>query len=103
MEPSFNHVIIRLDQVEKRIVDHDRLIRGDGNGNPGYASRIASLEAEREEIKEMLNEWNDTKSQLKGARTTVIVLGVLLTGLGGGLGIAILQALQKLAASLPLP
>ena len=49
----------------------------------------------------MLQEWNSTKSQLKGARTTLIVVGLLASALGGGLGLAILSAVGKIAAALP--
>ncbi len=77
---------------------HDVMLRGDGNGNPGIAARIRTIEGDRKEVKSMLKEWDQTKAQLRGVRLTLIVVGVILSALGGTLGVPILEALRRLAA-----
>lgn len=86
----------------RRDVDElDEMLRGDGNGKPGLVARVRTLEQRDSEVRTMLQEWNSTKAQLKGARTTLIVVGLLASALGGGLGLAILSAVGKIAAALP--
>lgn len=79
----------------------DIVIRGDGNGRVGLSARIATLEKVLPELIEMLDEWKSSKDQLKGARTALVIVIGLLTAFGGGLGIAILQALRQLIQTLP--
>lgn len=76
---------------------HDVMLRGDGNGNPGIAARIRTLEGRDKEVVKMLKEWESTKNQLKGVRLTLILVGIILSALGGGLGLAILEALRQIA------
>jgi len=86
----------------RRDVDElDTAVRGDGNGRPGLAARLRQLELRDQEVIRMLKEWESTKSQLKGVRLTLIVVGVILSALGGTLGVAILEALRQLAAEMP--
>lgn len=86
----------------RRDVDElDEILRGDGNGRPGIAARLRNLETRDLEVTIMLKEWNETKAQLKGARSAIIAVGILVTLLGGGLGVAILSTLGKVAAALP--
>lgn len=86
----------------RRDVDElDEMLRGDGNGRPGLAARLRQLELRDEEVQRMLREWDSAKAQLRGARTAIIAIGIVLTALGGGLGIAILETLRRLAAGLP--
>lgn len=87
--------------LRRRVDTHDVMLRGDGNGNPGLHSRVRTLEGRDTEVATMLKEWKDAKSQLKGARTAVIAVGVIVSLLGGGLGIAILETLRRLAAEMP--
>ncbi|MBX3139833.1 MAG: hypothetical protein KF875_03705 [Trueperaceae bacterium] len=86
----------------RRDVDEmDEMLRGDGNGKPGIAARLRTLELRDQEVVKMLKEWESTKNQLKGVRLTLILIGIILSALGGGLGLAILEALRRLAAGLP--
>lgn len=101
METRLHHIELIQKEHGKILAEHDTLMRGDGNGKRGYGARLAILEYRDGKVRNMLHEWNDTKAQLKGARTTLIVVGVLITTLGGGLGIAILQTLSKLLNALP--
>lgn len=79
----------------------DEILRGDGNGNPGLVSRVRTVERNQEKVMAMLKEWNSFKDQVAGARAALIGLGLLITLLGGGLGVAILSTLGKVAAALP--
>lgn len=92
-----------MDQQFRAELDEiDEILRGDGNGNPGLVSRVRSLEHnQREKVLPMVKEWTSLKDQLKGARMTVIAVGIVLAVLGGGLGVAILTTLGKVAAALP--
>ncbi len=86
----------------RRDVDEmDEMLRGDGNGKAGIAARLRTLEQRDQEVVTMLREWESTKNQLKGVRLTLIIVGVVLTALGGGLGLAILELLRQVAAGLP--
>jgi len=87
--------------LRRRVDTHDTMLRGDGNGNPGLHSRVRTLEGDRKEVRTMLKEWDQTKAQLRGVRLTLIVVGIILSALGGTLGVAILEALRRLAAELP--
>lgn len=87
--------------LRRRIDTHDVMLRGDGNGNPGLATRVRILEGRDKEVSIMLREWESTKNQLKGVRLTLIVVGIILSALGGSLGFAILETLRRLAADLP--
>lgn len=85
----------------RRDVDElDEMLRGDGNGRPGIAARLRALETRDQEVRTMLKEWNDTKAQLRGAKAAIIGVGILVSLLGGGLGVAILSVLAKVAAAL---
>ena len=79
----------------------DEILRGDGNGNPGIVARVRALEMKQPEVLKMIAEWKTFKDQVRGARTAVIAVGILVGLLGGGLGVAILSALGKVAAALP--
>lgn len=83
--------------LRRRIDALDTTVRGDGNGNPGLAARLRTLEGRDKEVSIMLREWESTKNQLKGVRLTLIVVGVILSALGGTLGVAILEALRQIA------
>lgn len=86
----------------RRDVDElDEMLRGDGNGRPGIAARLRALETRDTEVLIMLKEWNETKAQLRGAKTAIVAVGVLVAVLGGGLGVAILSTLSRLAEALP--
>ncbi len=86
----------------RRDVDEmDEMLRGDGNGKPGIAARLRTLELRDQEVVKMLKEWEQTKAQLRGVRLTLIAVGIILSALGGGLGLAILETLRRLAAGLP--
>lgn len=76
---------------------HNVMLGGDGNGNLGIAASIRTIEGDRKEVKSMLKEWESTKNQLKGVRLTLILVGVILSALGGTLGVAILEALKQIA------
>lgn len=94
-----------MDQVMLTTLRHDvdeidEMVRGDGNGRPGLAARLRQLELRDQEVARMLKEWESAKSQLKGARTAVIAVGIIVSLLGGGLGIAILETLRRLAAEM---
>lgn len=84
--------------LRRRIDALDTTVRGDGNGNPGLAARLRTLEGRDKEVSIMLREWESTKNQLKGVRLTLIVVGIILSALGGSLGFAILETLRRLAA-----
>lgn len=79
----------------------DQILRGDGNGNPGLVARVRTLEMRQPEVLKMIAEWKTFKDQISGAKTAIIAVGILLGLLGGGLGVAILSTLGKLAAALP--
>jgi len=83
--------------LRRRVDTHDVMLRGDGNGNPGLHARTRVLEGRDQEVVKMLKEWESTKSQLKGVRLTLIVVGIILSALGGTLGVAILEALRQIA------
>jgi len=86
----------------RRDVDElDEMLRGDGNGRPGIAARLRNLETRDQEVTIMLKEWNETKAQLRGAKTAIVAVGILVTLLGGGMGVAILSTLSRLAEALP--
>lgn len=87
--------------LRRRVDTHDTMLRGDGNGNPGLHARIRTLEGRDQEVAKMLREWDQTKAQLRGVRLTLIAVGIILSALGGGLGLAILETLRRLAAGLP--
>lgn len=87
--------------LRAKIEQIDIVLRGDGNGRIGLSARVATLEKLLPEIIEMLDEWKSSKDQLKGARTTLIIVVGLVTVLGGGLGVAILQALRQVVQSVP--
>lgn len=90
-----------METLRRDVDELDEMIRGDGNGKPGLAPRVRTLESTQAKVVKMLEEWQSFKDQLKGAKVTIVVIGLLITLAGGGLGIAILTALKDLAAGLP--
>lgn len=91
-----------MDQLVRAELDEiDEILRGDGNGKPGLVNRVRTLEKNQEKVMPMLDEWTSLKSQIKGAKFTVIAVGLIIAMLGGGLGVAILGALGRLASALP--
>lgn len=92
---------VMLTTLRRDVDEIDEMVRGDGNGRPGLAARLRQLELRDQEVMKMLKEWESAKSQLKGARAAVIAVGIIVSLLGGGLGIAILETLRRLAAGLP--
>ncbi len=92
---------VMLTTLRRDVDEIDEMVRGDGNGRPGLAARLRQLELRDQEVVKMLKEWESAKSQLKGARAAVIAVGIIVSLLGGGLGIAILETLRRLAAGLP--
>jgi hypothetical protein len=92
---------VMLTTLRRDVDEIDEMVRGDGNGRPGLAARLRQLELRDQEVVRMLKEWESAKSQLKGARAAVIAVGIIVSLLGGGLGIAILETLRRLAAGLP--
>jgi hypothetical protein len=87
--------------LQEELDEHDLILRGDGNGTPGLSARVRTLEANQKEVLTMLKEWTSFKDQVRGAKLTVIAVGLLIALLGGGLGVAILTTLGKVAAALP--
>lgn len=87
--------------LQHEVAQHDRILRGDGNGNPGLVNRVRTLETRDADVREVIKEWREMKATLKGAKIAAVVFGIILTALGGGLGVAILQAVSKVAAGLP--
>jgi len=92
---------VMLTALRRDVDEIDEMVRGDGNGRPGLAARLRQLELRDQEVVKMLKEWESAKAQLKGARAAIIAVGIILTALGGGLGLAILETLKRLAAGLP--
>ena len=92
---------VTLTTLRRDVDDLDEMNRGDGNGRLGLAPRVRQLELRDQEVARMLKEWESAKAQLKGARAAVIAVGIIVSLLGGGLGIAILETLRRLAAGLP--
>ncbi len=92
---------VMLTTLRRDVDELDTTVRGDGNGRPGLAARLRQLELRDQEVVKMLKEWESTKNQLKGVRLTLILVGVILSALGGTLGVAILEALRQLAAEMP--
>ena len=88
-----------MDQVNKRLdrLDHHVF----GNGNPGLDETVRRLLERDTEVQRMLKEWEGTKNQLRGAKTAIIAVGLIVSLLGGGLGLAILETLRRLAAEIP--
>ncbi|MFA5567621.1 MAG: hypothetical protein WC972_03135 [Trueperaceae bacterium] len=92
---------VMLTTLRRDVDELDTTVRGDGNGRLGLAARLRQLELRDQEVVKMLREWENTKSQLRGVRLTLIAVGVILSALGGTLGVAILEALRRLAEGLP--
>ncbi len=92
---------VMLTTLRRDVDEIDEMVRGDGNGRPGLAARLRQLELRDQEVVKMLREWEQTKAQLRGVRLTLIAVGIILSALGGGLGLAILETLRRLAAGLP--
>lgn len=91
----------QLAALRAKVEQMDIVLRGDGNSRMGLSARMATMEKLLPEIIEMLDEWKSSKDQLKGARTTLIVIVGLISVLGGGLGLAILQALRQVLETVP--
>lgn len=86
--------------IAEFVRDHNRMLRG-YNGTRGLMDRVQTLEEKSEPTTAMIEEWKDLKSQLKGMRRLAIALGgVGVLGVGGGV-VAILRAIEQLAAALP--
>ena len=87
--------------VLRRDVDElDHIIRGDGNGKPGLSARVRALEARDPEVRRVIQEWDAAKAEMRGMKKAAIIVGVILTALGGGLGAAILSAISKVATAI---
>lgn len=92
---------VMLTTLRRDVDEIDEMLRGDGNGKPGLSARVRVIELRDQEVVKMLREWEETKAQLRGVRLTLIAVGIILSALGGGLGLAILETLRRLAAGLP--
>ncbi len=90
-----------ISSLREDVDEHDIILRGDGNGRRGLSNRVNTLEENQKKVMTMLEEWRSFKDQVKGAKFVVIAVGVILTLLGGGLGVAILTTLAKIAESVP--
>lgn len=86
----------------RRDVDElDEMLHGDSNFRPGIAARVRTLDTRDQKVRTMLKEWNDIKAQLSGAKAAIIGVGVLVSLLGGGMGVAIRTTLSRVAEALP--
>ena len=87
--------------LRRDVDDLDEIIRGDGNGKPGLSARVRALEARDPEVRRIIQEWDSAKAEMRGAKKTAVIVGIILTVLGGGLGAAILNAISQVAAAIP--